>query len=60
MAGILDAIYLVLAVGVGVVGLGALARVVSEDDADSSRWFEVTALVVALAFLLVMGAQFLA
>ncbi|GGO00572.1 MULTISPECIES: hypothetical protein [Haloarcula] len=60
MAGILDAIYLVLAVGVAVVGLGALAKVVSDTEETGSRWLQVSAMLVALVFLLALGVEFLA
>lgn len=59
MAGLLDALYLVLAVGIGVVGLAVVMQRVS-DTASESRWKESGVILIALLFLLALGVEFLA
>jgi len=60
MAGLLDALYLVLAVGIGVIGLGVVLRRVSGTASGESRWKESGAILIALLFLLALGVEFLA
>jgi hypothetical protein len=59
MAGLLDALYLVLAVGIGVIGLAVVMQRVS-DTARESRWKESGVILIALLFLLALGVEFLA
>lgn len=59
MAGILNAIYLILAVGVAIVGLGVLLQSVLQSDHGDSRWLEMASVVVAILFVLVLGIEFI-
>jgi TRAP-type mannitol/chloroaromatic compound transport system permease small subunit len=59
MAGILNSVYLVLAVGIAVVGLGAVIKLVSDSNGNS-RWLELSSVVVAAVFLLALGLEMLA
>lgn len=60
MAGILDAIYVILAVGMAVAGLAIVLQRVSNTADSGSRWKESGAILVALLFLLALGVEFLA
>lgn len=60
MAGILNSVYLVLAVGIAVVGLGAVIKMVSDAGEGGPRWLELSSIAVAAAFLLALGVEMLA
>jgi len=60
MAGILNSVYLVLAVGIAIVGLGAVIKLVSDSNEDGPRWLELSSVVVAAVFLLALGLEMLA
>lgn len=60
MAGALNGLYLVLAVGVAVLGLGGVLRYVVQPERDGAQLVEAVTVGVALLFVLGLGIQFLA
>ncbi len=59
MAGILDTVYVVLIVLTVLAGLGIVLQRVNDNDRGGSRWLELSSIVVALLFVLLLGAQML-
>lgn len=59
MAGILNAIYVILAVGIGVVGLATVLQRVSGSERGGSKWVELSAIFLAALFVFVLGVEFL-
>lgn len=58
MAGILDTLYLVVAVIVTLIGLGLVTRTMTNSEASGgSRWIELAAIAVAAVFVLALGVE---
>ncbi len=59
MAALLDALYVVVTVIIAGGGLVLTLQGVAGTDRQDSRWLELTAVGVALLFILGLGGQFL-
>jgi len=60
MAGLLNAVYLVVAVGIAVLGLGAVASMLSDAEPGEGSWVELSAVAIAVLFVLALGVEFIA
>lgn len=59
MAGLLDTLYLIVAIGVAVIGLAVVIKYVNQSERGESRWVELSSIVFAVLFLLALGIEFM-